>query len=91
MKKGDGEKQITVVLHPRPPKAGSGEYSVDNNPVIIYGKATKDQWISGSGNKGAGKSSFPICFDAGTEAGDYVYMVVIPGVGTLDPRVKVED
>jgi hypothetical protein len=57
--------------------------------IMVVGKTKDSAWLnrkfkaSDSTNK-----KFVVCID-GRRPGSYYYMVVVPGVGTIDPRVDV--
>ena len=58
--------------------------------VYLFGTTPDAQWLDDVYNAGGqNQKSFDICADA--PVGKYKYMVVIPGVGTIDPRVEIEN
>ena len=58
--------------------------------IYLFGTTPDAKWLDGVYNAGGkNQRSFDICVDA--PVGHYKYMVVIPGVGTIDPRVEIEN
>ena len=58
--------------------------------VIIKGKDASGAWINKIAQASV-DSEFFICVPDGIDLGDYFYGVEVLGVGTIDPRVTVEE
>ena len=73
-----------IQLQPNP------QSGLENALVIVTGK-TPDAltWINASGKK-SDSPYIVICVPEGTAVGDYYFSVTVVGVGTIDPRVRVE-
>ena len=84
-------KQDEKVVFKLKPDNQSDE-GVDYNDleILVVGETRDSKWLnrklraSDSNNK-----KTTVCID-GRKAGTYYYMVIVPGVGTIDPRVDVE-
>ena len=78
---------FTLRLDPANSSADPVDYTTMD--VYIFGSTTDAQWLNGTYNAGgANHKDFDICTTA--PEGEYKYMVVIPGIGTIDPRVIVD-
>lgn len=85
-----------VILNP----VNSAPDPEDPNPidfkklnVYFFGATSDAAWLNAVYNAdGANKKVFEVCANApGLEAREYKYNVVIPGVGTIDPRIVIKD
>lgn len=78
------KKNWRIQLQPDP------QSGLDDALVIVTGK-TPDAltWINKSGKK-SDSQYIVICVPEGTALGDYYFSVTVVGVGTIDPRVRVE-
>ena len=73
-----------------PANASSDPVNYKTMNVYFFGSTTNAQWLTEVYNAdGQNQKDFTICADA--PAGEYKYMVVIPGIGTIDPRVEIEN
>jgi hypothetical protein len=58
--------------------------------VYLFGSTADAQWLNETYNAdGQNQKDFDIC--ASAPVGEYKYMVVIPGIGTIDPRIVIKD
>ena len=81
-------KFFKLRLNPENTSADPVNYKIMN--VYLFGSTSDAQWLNGSYNaEGENQKDFDIC--AGAPAGEYKYMVVIPGIGTIDPRIQIEN
>jgi hypothetical protein len=84
VKKG---KNFKLILNPSNSSADPVDYTTMN--VYLFGSTTDAQWLTDVYNAGGQNSKeFDIC--ASADEGEYKYMVVIPGIGTIDPRVEIK-
>ena len=81
------DEKIVLVLKPQ----NNAESGVDYKALDIrlIGETTKDRWLSRTLNDNDGESKKVICVDD-QATGDYKYIVEVPGVGRIDPRVVVQ-
>jgi len=79
------KKYWRIHLQPHP------QSGLDDALVFVTGK-TPDAltWINASGRK-SDSQYIVICVPEGTTVGDYYFSVTVVGVGTIDPRVRVEE
>jgi hypothetical protein len=85
VKKGSG-----IEFRLKPSKKKSDLVDYETVEVTIKGKATRDgknDWITAAGTA---KDNGALTLCASADVGDYEYLVEVEGVGTLDPRVKVD-
>lgn len=81
-------KFFKLRLNPSNSSADPVDYKTMN--VYVFGSTTDAAWLNETYNAGGlNQKDFDICADA--PAGEYKYMVVIPGIGTIDPRVEIEN
>lgn len=74
---------ITLVFKPE------NKAPYKNLDVYLFGASTDAEWLNGVYNAGGSdEKNFDVCVEA--EPGEYKYMVVVPGVGTIDPRIIVD-
>jgi hypothetical protein len=78
--------EIIFMLKPDPKSAFGIDYS--ELEITIMGKKNKDNWLDISGKSSGGKKIF-VCVDKNQPLGEYNYLVRVPGVGTIDPRINV--
>ena len=80
--------EIRFVLNPQRQNSNNTDYKEID--VAIEGKTGSDQWLNTHG-KFVDKSFLVICVNQNQASGTYAYMVTVPGVGKIDPRVSVVD
>ena len=81
-------KFFVLRLDPENTNADPVDYKTMN--VYLLGGDTNATWLNATYNAdGQNQKDFDICADA--PAGEYKYLVVIPGIGTIDPRVVVKE
>ena len=81
-------KFLKLTLNPDNSSQEPVDYKSMN--VYLFGNTPDAKWLDGVYNAGGqNQKSFDICADA--PVGHYKYMVVIPGVGTIDPRIEIEN
>ena len=81
-------KNFKLRLNPANSSADPVNYTTMN--VYVFGSTADAQWLNEVYNaNGANQKDFTICADA--PVGEYKYMVVIPGIGTIDPRIVIKD
>lgn len=95
-----GDSYIDVTPHSKVKRKGeiifklvpqrNSDYGIDytNLDIEIEGKTPSDNWLDTNGKQNAGKKIF-VCVDENQAPGTYQYLVRVPGVGTIDPRVNV--
>ena len=59
--------------------------------IYLIGKDPKSKWLNRRLNAGESNTKKAVICVDGREKGTYSYMVVVPGVGEIDPRVEVHD
>lgn len=81
----DKDTHFKVILKP-----DSSDAAVKNMNVYLFGNTADAAWLNKVYNAdGNNQKEFDICADA--PIGEYKYMVVIPGIGTIDPRIVVKN
>lgn len=80
--------EIIFTLMPQSRPSSSIDYA--ELEITINGKEPSDQWLNTSGKASDGKKVF-VCVDENQPLGTYQYLVHVPGVGTIDPRVEVNN
>lgn len=78
-----------IVYKLKPDKNALSGVDYKEKTIEIDGKTSSDDWLNASPKYGDGKKKFFICVDQNQPAGSYNFEVVVPGVGTIDPRVDV--
>ena len=82
------EDAILIKLHPQMNAPSGTDYK--NMEIEIRGEKPKDRWLNKKITSTDDKKTLRICVMAEQEPGDYKYLVIVPTVGTIDPRVVVE-
>lgn len=81
-------KFFKIRLDPANSSSDPVDYTTMN--VYVFGSTTNAQWLNAVYNAGGqNHKDFDVCADA--PIGEYKYMVVIPGIGTIDPRIDIKD
>lgn len=78
---------IVIQLHPKMGAPGGPDYK--NMTIEIRGEHQKDKWLNKEVKSTDDKKTRTICIKEDQEPGDYKYLVIVPTVGTIDPRVEV--
>ena len=83
--KPDGK--LVIQMHPAATSENGVDYKTLN--ISLIGKNTKSAWLTRTINstESASKKA-TICVD-GQPEGTYEYLVVVPGVGSIDPRIEI--
>jgi hypothetical protein len=82
--------EIVYKLEPRKNQPSGIDYT--GVIVTIEGKRDpEDQWLNKVAAAGTGSNKIYICVPPAQPNGDYGFNVTVPGVGTIDPRVRVEN
>lgn len=85
--KPDGK--LVIKMHPDNTSAEGVDYGTLD--IALIGKDSASSWLSRTLNASEQNTKkATICID-GQPVGDYQYMVVVPGVGTIDPRVEIRE
>ena len=79
---------ILIKLQPHMNAPSVSDYK--NMEIEIRGEKQKDRWLNKKITSTDDKKTLRICVKAEQEPGDYKYLVIVPTVGTIDPRVEVE-
>ena len=83
------DEKLVIKFHPDNSSAEGRDYK--NMDIFMIGKEGKDRWLNRKFNANdEGNKKAIICVD-GQSAGMYSYLVLVPGVGEIDPRVEVQD
>ncbi len=61
-----------------------------NMEIEIRGEKQKDKWLNKKAKSTDDKKKLRICVKEDQAAGEYKYIVIVPKVGEIDPRVVVE-
>ena len=80
------EEAIILKLHPQQNPPSGTNY--DDLEIKLIGEKFKDKWLNKTLKASDGSSKKIICVMMQKE-GEYKYIVKVPGVGEIDPRVKV--
>lgn len=95
-----GDSYIDVTPHAKVKRKGeiifklvpqrNSDFGIDYTKldITIAGKNASDNWLDTNGKQNDGKKIF-VCVADTQALGDYEYLVEVPGVGTIDPRVSV--
>ncbi len=95
-----GDSYIDVTPHAKVKRKGeiifklvpqrNSNFGIDytNLDITITGKTISAGWLNTNGKQNDKKKIF-VCVDDTQALGDYEYLVLVPGVGTIDPRVSV--
>ncbi len=81
------DEKIVLKLHPQNNAESGTNYELLD--IRLIGEASKDQWLNRTLNAKEGGAKTVICVDD-EDTGEYKYIVEVPGVGKIDPRVVVE-
>lgn len=84
--KTDG--RLVLRLHPDAKSDEKVDYK--KLDISLEGKDANSQWINTTLNAGDKNSSKAVICVGNKEPGTYEYLVKVPGVGIIDPRVDVE-
>jgi hypothetical protein len=81
------DEKIVLKLQPQNnAESGTNYNSLD---IRLIGEASKDRWLNRTLNANDGSAKKVICVDD-EDTGEYKYIVEVPGVGRIDPRVVVQ-
>lgn len=78
---------IIIQLHPEMGAPGGPDYK--NMTIEIRGESQKDKWLNKEVKSTDDRITRRICVKKDQKPGEYKYLVVVPTVGTIDPRVDV--
>jgi hypothetical protein len=80
-----------VVFKLNPDNQSDEGVDYDELEIMVIGKTPDSKWLNRKFKASdSNNNKFVVCVD-GRDAGSYYYMVVVPGVGTIDPRVDVHE
>lgn len=89
-------ERLMIVLDPQKEKGDEG-VNYESLVIHIVGKDNKSNWLNMSiaadqsnSKSGSSKGRFPVCIDK-IPADIYEYEVIVPTVGTIDPRVDINN
>lgn len=83
------DEKLVIKFHPDNSSDEGRNYK--NMDIFMIGKEGKDSWLNRKFNANdEGNKKAIICVD-GQKAGMYSYLVLVPGVGEIDPRVEVQE
>jgi hypothetical protein len=86
--KTTSDGKLVIKLHPDNSSDEGIDYSTLD--ITLVGKDSASNWLTRTLNASEQNTKkATICVD-GKPVGVYQYMVVVPGVGTIDPRVDIE-
>lgn len=80
------DEKVVLKLQPENNAASGTDY--DEVEIELKGKTANDNWINRKLKSTDGPNKHIICVD-GQDVGLYEYAVIVPGVGTIDPRIEV--
>ena len=81
------EDAIVIKLHPQMSAPSGTDYK--NMTIKIRGEKQKDAWLNKDIKSTDNKKARTICVKKDQKTGVYKYLVLVPTVGTIDPRVEV--
>lgn len=88
VKAGRKEK---VVFKLNPDNQSDEGVDYDELEIMVVGKTPNSKWLNRKFKASdTNNRKFTVCVDD-RQKGTYYYMVIVPGVGTIDPRVDVHD
>jgi hypothetical protein len=80
------DEKIVLKLAPQNNAASGKDYKALD--IQLIGENKKDEWLNRTLNANDGSKRKIICVDD-EAVGEYKYIVKVPGVGQIDPRVQV--
>ena len=83
--KSDGK--VVIKLYPDNTSDNGVNYETLN--ISLIGKNAKSAWLTRTVNSTESASKKVTICVGGQPAGTYEYLVVVPGVGTIDPRIDI--
>lgn len=81
------DEAILIKLHPEMNAPSGTDYK--NMTIDIRGEKPKDKWLDKEVKSTDDNETLRICVKEDQKPGDYKYLVIVPTVGTIDPRVEV--
>ncbi len=69
---------------------GKGDPAYEDLKIHVYGEDATGAWLNVWASENDPDSAKTVCLE-NVPLGEYKYVVHVPGVGTLDPRVEVVD
>jgi len=85
----NSDGKLVIKMHPDNSSAEGIDYGTLD--ISLIGKDSTSNWLTRTLNASEQNSKKAIICVDGKPEGDYQYMVVVPGVGTIDPRVEIEN
>ncbi len=82
------DEAIIMKLHPQMRAPSGTDYK--NLEIEIRGEKLKDKWLNKKVKSTDDRKKLRICVKEDQAAGEYKYIVIVPKVGEIDPRVVVE-
>lgn len=85
--KSDGK--LVIRMHPSNQSDQGIDY--DTLDITLVGKDSASNWLTRTLNASEQNSKKAVICVDGKPEGVYHYMVIVPGVGVIDPRVEIEN
>jgi hypothetical protein len=85
--KSDGK----VVIKMFPDNTSDNGVNYETLNISLIGKDAKSSWLTRTMNSTESASKKATICVGGQDAGTYEYLVVVPGVGSIDPRVDINN
>ncbi len=90
--RGNAKRKGEVVYKLKPRKNQPSGINYSTVIVEIDGKRDpEDKWLNKNAAAGNGNTKIFICVPQSQAPGTYGFNVTVPGVGTIDPRVNVQN
>lgn len=83
------DEKLVIKFHPDNNSDEGRDYK--NLDIFLIGKESKDGWLNRKVNANDENNKKAIICVDGQKAGLYSFLVLVPGVGQIDPRVEVQD
>ncbi|TFG40190.1 MAG: hypothetical protein E4H42_04700 [Chromatiales bacterium] len=87
--KTESKRKGEIIFTLKPEKNSSSGIDYEALEITIEGKQNKDKWLDTKGKASDKNKTIFVCVDENLAYGPYDYLVKVPGVGAIDPRVEV--
>lgn len=87
--KANAKRRGEIIYELKPEQNPQSGINYDAVLVTMSGKTPADEWLNAAGTKSGGDPY--ICVGQNQALGDYDFSVNVAGVGTIDPRVHIEN
>jgi hypothetical protein len=81
--------KLVIKMHPDNTSAEGIDYGTLD--IALIGKDSASSWLTRTLNASEQNTKKATICVEGRPEGHYKYMVVVPGVGTIDPRVEIKE